>query len=63
MRGRPPTTTSLEGGVQFGATQGVEAVIGDQEALRAEIARLQMRVAELEALVVLKQTPETYPLR
>jgi WD40 repeat protein len=50
-----PKTVSLEGGVQLAAGKEVQAVLGDDpEALRAEIARLQARVTELEALLAAK---------
>jgi WD40 repeat protein len=48
-----PKTISLEGGVQLAAARDVGAVAAgggdDVDALKAEIARLQARVAELEA--------------
>jgi hypothetical protein len=50
-----PKTISLQGGVQLSEARGVEAIIGDDpEALRAEIARLQARVAELEEQLAAK---------
>jgi coronin-1B/1C/6 len=50
-----PKTISLEGGVQLGEAKAIEAPVGeDTEALRAEVVRLQARVAELEGQLARK---------